>query len=228
MLDEVRLKCIFEPLEVAESNGGAFAWSGGVIFIDAMGFHAVVSHLEIRLRRSKQKVWNWHEVHYVPSRENGFPEPSVEMIYVVYIIFCFGNVATQPTHSCFRDYFTGRTAMDAMYSAKDITETTTQWKCTGRSTIISAALSTLFESHLKENMVVVNVNDGAHFIHLRLVSFELLDPSHGFFISCFLRVFGAHDIIFDLPTSTTQENLTMVLKLVYFDNKRRIAPSTSK
>ena len=85
LFDEVRLKCIFKPLEVAESNGGAFAWSGGVIFTDAMGFHAVVSHLETRLRRSKQKVWNWHVVHHIPSCEDRFPEPRVGMFYVMYI-----------------------------------------------------------------------------------------------------------------------------------------------
>ena len=68
LLDEIRLKRIFEPLEAIEPNGGAFARSGGVIFTNAMGFHAIVSHLEILLQRSKQKVWNWHMVHYVPSR----------------------------------------------------------------------------------------------------------------------------------------------------------------
>ena len=94
LLDEVRLRRIFEPLEAAEPNGGSFARSGGIIFTDAMGFHAVVSHLETRLRKSKQKVWNCHVVHYVPSREDGFPEPSVETSYVVYIIFCFGNVGS--------------------------------------------------------------------------------------------------------------------------------------
>ena len=166
LLDEVRLKCIFEPLEAAEPNGGAFARSRGVMFTDAMGFHAVVSHLETRLRKSKQKVWNWHVVHYVPSCEDGFLGPNV-----VYIIFCFGNVATQPTHSCFTDYFTGRTALEAVYLAKDIIETMTQWKCTGRPTIKLAALSTLFEAHLKENMVVVNVNSGAHFTLFRMISY---------------------------------------------------------
>ena len=109
-------------------------------------------------------------VHYVPSREDGFPEPSVGTSYVVYIIFCFGNVGTQPTNVCFKDYFSGRTAMEAVYQAKDITETTTQWRRTGRPTIELAALSTLFQAHLRENMVVVNVNGGAHFIHLGLVS----------------------------------------------------------
>ena len=58
LLDKVRLKRIFEPLVAVEPNGGAFAWSGGVIFTDAMGFHVVVSHFETRLQRSKQKVWN--------------------------------------------------------------------------------------------------------------------------------------------------------------------------
>ena len=53
LLDEVRFKRIFEPLEAAEPNGGSFAMSGGVIFTDAMEFHAVVSHLETRLRKSK-------------------------------------------------------------------------------------------------------------------------------------------------------------------------------
>ena len=61
--------------------------------------------------------------------------------------------------------------MDAVYLAKDITETTAQWKRIGRPTIKLAALSTLFEVHLKENMVVVNVNGKAHFIHLGLVSY---------------------------------------------------------
>ena len=170
LLDDVRLKCIFEPLEAAEPNGGAFTRSGGVIFTDAMGFHTIVSHLETCLQRSKQKVWNWHVVHYVPSCEDGFPEPIIETSYIVYIIFCFGNVATQTIHSCFRDYFTKRTAMDAVYLAKDITETTTQWKRTSHPMIKLAVLSTLFKAHLKENMVVVNVNGGAHFTHLGLVS----------------------------------------------------------
>ena len=109
-------------------------------------------------------------VHYIPSREDGFPEPSVRTLYVVYIVFCFGNVVTQPTHVCFKDYFSGRTAMEAVYQAKDITQTTTQWRRTGRPTIKLAALSTLFHAHLRENMVVVNVNGGAHFTHLGLVS----------------------------------------------------------
>ena len=111
-------------------------------------------------------------VHYIPSREDGFPEPSVGTSYVVYIIFCFGNVATQLVHNCFKDYFSRRMASEAVYQAKDITETTTQWRRTGRSTIKLAALSTLFQAHLKENMVVVNVNDGAHFTHLGLVSYS--------------------------------------------------------
>ena len=168
--DEMRLRRIFEPLEAAKPNGGSFARSGGVIFTDAMGFHAVVSHLETRLRKSKQKVWNWHVVHYVPSREDGFPEPSVGTSYVVYIIFCFGNVGTQPTNVCFKDYFSGRTAMEVVYKAKDITETTTQWRWTGRPTIKLATLSNLFQAHLRENMVVVNVNGRVHFTHLGLVS----------------------------------------------------------
>ena len=185
----MRLRRIFEPLEAAEPNGGSFARSGGVIFTDAMGFHAVVSHLETRLWKSKQKVWKWHVVHYIPSREDGFPEPSVETSYVVYIIFCFGNVGTQPINVYFKDYFSGRTAMEAVYQAKDITETTTQWRRTGRSTIKLAALSTLFQAHLRENMVVVNVNGGAHFTHLGLVSSSSqssmpLTPDISFNYSC--------------------------------------------
>ena len=128
-------------------------------------------------------------VHYVPSREDGFPETSVGTSYLVYIIFCFRNVATQPTHTCFKDYFNGRTAMEAVYQAKDITETTTQWRCTGRPTIKLAALSILFQVHLKENMVVVNVNGRAHFTHLGLVSCfsrssTLLTPDISFNYSC--------------------------------------------
>ena len=89
---------------------------------------------------------------------------------MVYIIFCFGNVATQPMHSYFKDYFSGRTALEAVYQAKDISETTTQWRRIGRPTIKLATLSTLFHAHLKENMVVVNVNGEAHFTHFGLVS----------------------------------------------------------
>ena len=135
-----------------------------------MGYHAIVSHLETRLWKSKQKVWNWHVVHYVPSRKDGFWEPNVGTSYVVYIIFCFGNVATQPTHSCFKDYFSGRTTLEAVYQAKDISETTTQWRHTGHPTIKLATLSSLFQAHLKENMVVVNVNGEAHFTHFGLIS----------------------------------------------------------
>ena len=121
-------------------------------------------------------------VHYVFSREDGFPEPSVGMLYVVYIIFFFGNVATQPTHTCFKDYFNGRIAMEAVYQAKDINEITTQWRHTGRPTIKLAALSTLFQAHLKEDMVVVNVNSGAYFTHLGLVSCPLTpDISFNYF-----------------------------------------------
>ena len=94
LFDEVRFRRIFEPLEAVEPNGGSFARSRGVIFTNAMGFHAVLLHLETRLRKSKQKMWNWQVVHYVPSREDGFSEPSVGTSYVVYIIFCFGNVGT--------------------------------------------------------------------------------------------------------------------------------------
>ena len=79
--------------------------------------------------------------------------------------------------------------MEAMYQAKDISETTTQWRRTGRSTIKLAALSTLFQVHLKENMVIVNVNDGAQFIHLGLVSCSSrssipLTPDISFNYSC--------------------------------------------
>ena len=63
-------------------------------------------------------------VHYVPSHEDGFPDPIVGTSYVMYIIFCFTYVAIQSTQLNFRDYFSGRTAMDTMYLAKDITETT--------------------------------------------------------------------------------------------------------
>ena len=71
-------------------------------------------------------------------------------------------------------------------------------------------------------MVVVNVNGGAHFTHIGLVS------SNSQTSKSFTRFFhfpfsGAHDIISDLPTSTVQENLTMVLELVYSDHKRRVA-----
>ena len=185
----MRLRRIFEPLKEAEPNGGSFARSGGIIFTDAMGFHAVVLHLETWLQKSKQKVWNWHVVHYVPSRKDGFPEPSVGTSYVVYIIFCFGNVATQPTHTYFKDYFSGKTAMEAVYQAKDISETTTQWRRTGHPMIKLAALSTLFQAHLKENKVVVNVNSGAHFTHLGLVSCSSrsstpLTPDISFNYSC--------------------------------------------
>ena len=45
LFDEVRITCIFKPLEAAEANGGAFARSGGVLFTDVVGFHAVVLHL---------------------------------------------------------------------------------------------------------------------------------------------------------------------------------------
>ena len=38
-------------------------------------------------------------------------------------------------------------------------------------------------------------------------------------------MFGAHDTISDLPSSNVQENLTMVLELVYSDDERRVAES---
>ena len=38
----------------------------------------------------------------------------------------------------------------------------------------------------------------------------------------------AHNIITDLLSCTVQENLTMVLELVYSDNERRVTQSTSK
>ena len=74
--------------------------------------------------------------------------------------------------------------MDDVYSAKDITETTMQWKRTGRPMIKLAVLSTLFELHLKENMVVLNMNAGAHFTHLGLVSSNFQTSSS------FMRVFN--------------------------------------
>ena len=37
-----------------------------------------------------------------------------------------------------------------------------------------------------------------------------------------------HNIVADLLSCTVQENLTMVLELVYFDDERRVAQSTSK
>ena len=82
----------------------------------------------------------------------------------------YGNVATQPTHNYFKDYFSRRIALEAMYWVKDISETTTQWRHINCPTIKLAALSTLFQAHLKENMVVVNVKSRAHFTHLGLVS----------------------------------------------------------
>ena len=41
-------------------------------------------------------------------------------------------------------------------------------------------------------------------------------------------MFGAHDIISDLPSSTMPGNLTIVLELIYSNNERRVAQSTSK
>ena len=191
LLDEVRLKHIFKPLEAAERNRGAFAWSG-VIFTNAMGFHTIVSHLKTRLQKFKQKVWNWHVVHYVPSCKHGFPEPSVVTLYMVYIIFYFNNVATQPAHTCFKDYFTGRTTLDVVLLVKDITETTTQWKRTSRSTIKLAALYTLFEKHLKENMVVMNVNGRAQITYLGLVSYY--SQTSGSFTRSFHFMFPKSDL----------------------------------
>jgi hypothetical protein len=109
-------------------------------------------------------------IHYVPSREDGFPEPELGSSYVVYMIFCFAYSPTQSPKECFGDFFAGKRPFDAVYLAKDITETIQQWKRPGRPTIKLAALSTLFQQHIKDNMVIVNVNGGAHFTHLRLVS----------------------------------------------------------
>ena len=79
--------------------------------------------------------------------------------------------------------------MEAVYQAKDISETTIQWRHTSHPTITLVALSTLFHAHLKENMVVVNVNNGAHFTHLGLVSCSSrsstpLLPDIFFYYSC--------------------------------------------
>ena len=41
-------------------------------------------------------------------------------------------------------------------------------------------------------------------------------------------MFGAHDIIADLPSSIVQKNLTMVLELMYSINERRVSQSKSK
>ena len=41
-------------------------------------------------------------------------------------------------------------------------------------------------------------------------------------------MFGAHDIIFEFPSFTMQENLTMVLEPINFDGKRTLTQSTSK
>ena len=46
VLDESRMKQIFEPLEDIETNGSIFACSKAVIFTDAQGFHDIVSHLD--------------------------------------------------------------------------------------------------------------------------------------------------------------------------------------
>ena len=79
--------------------------------------------------------------------------------------------------------------MEVVYQAKDITKTTTQWRRTGRPTIKLAALSNLFQAHLRENMVVVNVNGEAHFTHVGLVSCSSqssvpLTPDISFNYSC--------------------------------------------
>ena len=171
VLQENVLSRIFDPLLGQEFNSSqVFVRSGAVLFRDAAGFHATLLHIETRTRTAKRRLWNWHVVHYVPSREDGFPEPELGSSYVVYMIFCFAYSPTQSPKECFGDFFAGKRPFDAVYLAKDITETIQQWRRPGRPTIKVAALSTIFQQHIKDNMVLVNVNGGAHFTLLGLVS----------------------------------------------------------
>jgi hypothetical protein len=61
--------------------------------------------------------------------------------------------------------------MDVVYISNDITKIVTHWKSTGILMVKLVVLSKLFGDHIKESMVVVNVNGGPHFTHLRLMSF---------------------------------------------------------
>ena len=54
IVDESRMKQIFEPLEGIESNISIYACSQALIFSDAQGFNDILFHLESSLYTSKQ------------------------------------------------------------------------------------------------------------------------------------------------------------------------------
>lgn len=56
--------------------------------------------------------------------------------------------------------------MDPVYFTSDILEEVHQWRRQGVSTMRVSVLRSMFVDHLKEGMVVVNVNRGPHFIYL--------------------------------------------------------------
>jgi hypothetical protein len=66
--------------------------------------------------------------------------------------------------------------------ASDIPEEVHQWRRQGIPTMRVSVLKSMFADHLKESMVVVNVNGGPHFTYLgmermfvpRFIIFELI------------------------------------------------------
>ena len=83
ILDESRMKQIFEPMEGIETNKSIYACLRVVIFINVQGFYDILLHLESWLRASKQRMCNSHMVHFVLLCEDKFLEPSIGTSYMV-------------------------------------------------------------------------------------------------------------------------------------------------
>jgi hypothetical protein len=59
--------------------------------------------------------------------------------------------------------------MDPIYFAGDMLEEVHQWRRQGVPTMRVSVLKSMFANHLKEGMVVMNVNGGPHFTYRGMV-----------------------------------------------------------
>jgi hypothetical protein len=169
VLEDRNLQRLFDALECVDM-GSIAVRSPAVLFTDCEGFFQVLSHLQKRRLKSKKRVWTCHAIQYIASNDEGFPGPQIGQAYVVYVLLCFGFTIDENPQLTFKAYFTGKTPMAPVFISNDIEETVKQWKKPGIPSVKVAALQMMFQEHIHQGSVIVNVNGGPHFSYLGFVS----------------------------------------------------------
>lgn len=170
LLEYHKLKRLFDALEYRDVGRQLLsARSPAVLMTDAVGFHDVLTHLQRRREECKVRVWDWHVIHYIPDRADGFPKPIAGTHYSVYLFFLFAFDEELGSTRSFNVFFPGKTEMSAVYKSSDMEVRDTLYRRPALPWFsISAALE-IFADHLTDNMVIVNVNGGPEFTYLGLV-----------------------------------------------------------